>query len=124
MPYVTISTTPGFSADQKKQLLQEASDAVVHSISAPVASVRVLLHELGSGHYISAGQFDTPTVMFQVEFIEGRTTEQKAALIAALSKVGQQSTGVPESEIRVRIIDFPKENMGLAGGVSALAMGR
>ena len=124
MPYVTISITPGFSAAQKKQLMQRTSDAVVQSIGAPVASVRVLLHELQDGCYLNAGQFDTQGLMFVVEFIAGRTVEQKAALIAALSRAGSQTTGISESEVRTRIIDFPKHDMGMAGGISAAAAGR
>lgn len=124
MPYVTISASPGLSADQKRQLLQGSSDAVVQNIAAPVSSVRVMLHDLPDGHYLNAGQFNTQALMFQVELITGRSDEQKAALIAALSKVGCETTGVPESEVRVRLIDFPKTNMGLAGGITALAAGR
>ena len=124
MPYVTISATEGLSAEQKKQLLERSSDAVVQSIGAPLASVRVLLHDLPDGHYLNAGQFNTPGVMFVVDFIEGRTEEQRNALIAALSKVGFETTGIPESEVRVRLLDFPKVNMGMAGGISAKAMGR
>ncbi|NYT63962.1 tautomerase family protein [Alcaligenaceae bacterium] len=124
MPYVTISATTELSADQKKQLLQGASDAVVQSIGAPVSGVRVILNEITDGHYLNAGEFNTPGLMFVVEFIEGRTEALKAALIAALSRAGFDATGMPESEVRVRIIDFPNTNMGMAGGVSAKAMGR
>ncbi|HWL30234.1 MAG TPA: tautomerase family protein [Burkholderiaceae bacterium] len=124
MPYVSIYATQGISTEQKKELLQRSSDAVVDAIGAPLASVRVMLHELQEGHYLNAGQFDTPGVMFQVEFIEGRTDDQKESLIGALSRVGKQVTGIPENEVRVRLIDFPKSNMGMAGGVSARAMGR
>lgn len=124
MPYVTISATEGLSADQKKQLLERSSDAVVQSIGAPLASVRVMLHDLPNGHYLNAGEFGTPGVMFVVDFIEGRTEEQRNALIAALSKVGFETTGIPEKEVRVRLLDFPKTNMGMAGGISAKAMGR
>jgi 4-oxalocrotonate tautomerase family enzyme len=124
MPYVTISASQGLSAQQKQQLIQGASDAVVQSIGAPLASVRVMLHELPDGYYLNAGQFNTQAVMFQVEFIEGRTNDQKEALIAALSRVGFDATGLSEQEVRVRLIDFPKINMGMAGGISALKMGR
>lgn len=124
MPYVTISATEGLSAEKKKQLLERSSDAVVQSIGAPLASVRVMLHELPDGHYLNAGQFNTPGLMFVVDFIEGRTEEQRNALIAALSKTGTETTGIPESEVRVRLLDFPKANMGMAGGISAKAMGR
>jgi|SRR5690606_3582838 len=124
MPYVTISATQGLSTTQKKQLLEGASNAVVSSIGAPLASVRVMLHELADGHYLNAGQFGTPGLMFVVELIEGRTEELKAALIAALSRVGLDTTGIPENDVRVRVIDFPKVNMGMAGGVTAQALGR
>ncbi|MCC2597674.1 tautomerase family protein [Pusillimonas sp. MFBS29] len=124
MPYITISATEGLSAEQKKQLLQRSSDAVEQSIGAPLASIRVMLHELQHGQYLNAGQFNTPGLMFVVDFIEGRTEEQKTALIAALSKTGSEVSGISESEVRVRLVDFPKGNMGMAGGVSAKAMGR
>lgn len=124
MPYVTISASQNFSTEQKKRLLERSSAAVVESIGAPLSSVRVLLHDLPDGYYLNAGQFDTPAVMFQVEFIEGRTDEQKDALIAALSLAGNEATGVSQDEVRVRLIDFPKSNMGMAGGVSARAHGR
>jgi 4-oxalocrotonate tautomerase len=124
MPYVTITATDGFSDQQKKQLLQRSSDAVVQSIGAPLSSVRVLLHTIPASHYLNAGEFNTPGLMFVVDFIEGRSEAQKDALIAALSKVGADATDLPESEIRVRMVDFPKSNMGMAGGVSARAMGR
>ncbi len=122
MPYVTISATQGLSAGQKKQLLEGASDAVVQSTGASLASVRVMLHELADGHYLNAGRFGTPSLMFVVELVEGRSEEQKAALILSLHKVGVQAGSVPENEIRVRLIDFPKSNMGMAGGVSAKAL--
>ncbi|PLC52178.1 tautomerase [Pollutimonas nitritireducens] len=124
MPYVTISASKGLSAEQTRQLLLRASESVVQSIGAPLSSVRVMLHELGDGHYLNAGQFDTQALMFVVELIEGRSDELKEALIASLSRAGAETTGIPEDQVRVRLIDFPKSNMGMAGGVSARAMGR
>jgi 4-oxalocrotonate tautomerase len=124
MPYVTITATEGLSNDQKKQLLQRSSDAVVESIGAPLSSVRVMLHTIPTDHYLNAGQFGTQGLMFVVDFIEGRTDAQKDALIAALSKAGADIAQLSEAEVRVRLIDFPKSNMGMAGGVSARAAGR
>lgn len=124
MPYVTITASQGFSTEQKKQLLQKSSDAVVQTIAAPLANVKVMLHELADGHYADGGNFDATALMFVVELIEGRTEEGKAALIQALSRAGFEVTGVPESNIRVRLIDFPRTNMGMAGGVTAQQAGR
>jgi 4-oxalocrotonate tautomerase family enzyme len=119
MPYVTITASQGFSAAQKKQLLQSTSDAVVQSIGAKVEVVRVMLNELAGGHYLNAGQFDTKALMFQVELITGRTEQLKSALMSALSRAGSKATGVPESQVRVRVMDYPLEDMGVAGGISA-----
>ena len=124
MPYVTITASQGFSAEQKKKLLEQASDAVVQSIGAPKATVRVLLHELSAGNYLNADRFDSKALMFEVDMITGRSEELKAALIAQLSRIGYETTGVPESEIRVRVTDFPRENMGMAGGITAKTAAR
>ena len=124
MPYVTITASKGFSTEQKKQLLQKSTDAVVQAIAAPLANVKVMLHELGDGHFVDGGNFDATALMFVVELIEGRTDEGKAALVKALSVAGFETTGVPESSIRVRVIDFPRTNMGMAGGMTAQQAGR
>lgn len=124
MPYVTISVTPGLTAETKRSLLQQSSNAVVESIGAPVSSIRVILNEIPTGHFLSEGRFDEPGVIFVVDLIEGRTNELKEALIGRLTQVGSQVTGVPLNEVRVRLCDFPKSNMGMAGGKSALAAGR
>lgn len=124
MPFVTITATQGISADQKKQLLLRSSDAVVQSLGVPVSSVRVLFSELPADHYLSAGEFNSSMVMFVVELIEGRTEELKAKLIKALSRTGLDTTGIPESNMRVRLIDYPTINMGMSGGLSAKAIGR
>ncbi|MYN11602.1 tautomerase [Pusillimonas sp. TS35] len=124
MPYVTISASQHLPVDVKKQLLQRASDAVVESIGAPLSSVRVMFHNLPEEAYLNAGKFGTDACMFEVDLIEGRTEAQKDALIAALSRAGSDVTGLPETEVRVRLTDFPKSNMGIAGGISARAAGR
>jgi 4-oxalocrotonate tautomerase len=124
MPYVTITASPTFSAEQKKSLLQGASDAIERSIKAPLTSIRVWLEDLPDGYYLNAGKFDTQALMYSVELIEGRSEELKSSLIAELSKSGAQATGLSEDEIRVRLLDYPKGNMGMAGGISALQGGR
>jgi len=124
MPFVTVTATRGLSADQKKQLLLRTSDTVVKELSSPVASVRVVLHELSQENYLSAGEFGRPTVMYEVDLIAGRTEEQKSRLIAALGVAAHDATGIPLDEIRARITDFPNTNMGMANGITAKQAGR
>lgn len=122
MPYVTISLTPGLSAEKKKELMQRCSDAVVESIGAPLTSVRVVVHELADDAYMNAGQFGAEGVIIVVDMIEGRTQTQKDALIAMLSRAAAEVSGLTEeSHVRVRVVDFPRGNMGMANGLTALA---
>lgn len=124
MPFVHITTTQPLDAQVKQQLLQRTSDTVVEALVTPLPSVRIVLQELPQGNYLCAGQFDVPAVLFDIDMIEGRSEEAKAKLIAGLSKAAHEIAGVDEAEIRVRMSDFPKENMGMAGGISAKAAGR
>lgn len=122
MPYVTISATHGLSSEKKAELMQRCSDAVVESISAPLSSVRVVFHELAEDAFLCAGQFGTAAVLIVVDLIEGRTQQQKDALIAMLNRAAAEATGLTEEHhVRVRLVDFPRGNMGMANGLTALA---
>lgn len=124
MPFVTITATQNFTHEQKKALVQKTSDAVVDSLGSAITSVRVMLHELPAGHYLAAGQWDTPAVNFRVDLIAGRTDQQKAGLIAALSKAAHEATGISEDEIRAWMVELPSTNVGIAAGKTAASIGR
>ena len=124
MPFVTITATQSFTYEQKKTLVQKTSDAVVETLGSAITSVRVMLHELPGGHYMAAGQLDSPAVNFRVDLIAGRTDQQKAALIAALSKAAHAATGTSEDDIRVWMVEIPSTNVGIAGGKTAASIGR
>ena len=124
MPFVTITTSQTLSAEQKQKLMQRTTDVIVETLSAGLPSVRIVLNELPKGNYYSGGQADVPTVLFEVDMIAGRSEEAKANLIRELSRVANETTGVSEDEIRARASDFPKENIGMARGVTAKAAGR
>ena len=59
----------------------------------------------------------------QIYMVEGRTEEQKRAVIEKVSAALVEATGAPIANVRVWIQDVPKENWGIAG-VSAKDMGR
>lgn len=124
MPFVTISATQSFTHEQKKALVQKTSDTVVETLGSAIASVRVMLHELPGGHYMAAGQWDTPAINFRVDLISGRTEQQRAALIAALSKAAHDTTGISEDDVRVWMIEMSSTNVGIAGGKTAASIGR
>ena len=59
----------------------------------------------------------------QIYMIEGRTEEQKRAVIKEVAEALERAVGAPKQNIRVWIHDVPKENWGIAGE-SALDLGR
>lgn len=59
----------------------------------------------------------------QIYIIEGRTEEQKRAVIEKVTQALIDAINAPKESVRVLIHDLPKENWGIAG-VSAKAMGR
>ena len=58
-----------------------------------------------------------------VHMMGGRSEEQKAALIKALTDAAVESIGAPIESVRVMIQELPKENFGIAGE-SAKKLGR
>lgn len=59
----------------------------------------------------------------QIYMIEGRTAEQKQAVIEKVTQALVEAVGAPKETVRVWIQDLPKENWGIAG-VSAKEFGR
>ncbi len=59
----------------------------------------------------------------QIHMIEGRTEEQKKAVIEKVSQALVEATGAPIANVRVLITEVPKGNWGIAG-VSAKELGR
>lgn len=66
---------------------------------------------------------ETAMPFAQIYMVEGRTEEQKRAVIEKVSAALVEATGAPITNVRVWIQDVPKENWGIAG-VSAKDLGR
>lgn len=55
MPLCHITLIEGRSADKKKALLREVTEAIHRSIDAPMESIRVVLHEVPASHWAVGG---------------------------------------------------------------------
>lgn len=124
MPFVTVTVSQDLSVEQKKQLLQESSDTIVKVLNAPLPSVRIILHVLPEGHYLNGGQWGTLAVEYVLDMIEGRPEQLKADLVKALGQAANRAIGIDENDVRVRMSDFPKTDMGVGGGLTAKLAGR
>jgi 4-oxalocrotonate tautomerase len=59
----------------------------------------------------------------QIYLMEGRTEEQKRAVIEKVTAALVEAVGAPKENVRVWIQEVPKANWGIAG-VSAKELGR
>ncbi|AHV94487.1 tautomerase family protein [Bordetella holmesii] len=124
MPILNVQIMQGYAPSAKTALLKSLSQAVVDSIGAPVASVRITLAEVDAGHVIVAGELGKDMALIIVDLIAGRTPELKSALISALNQAACESLGISGQDVRVVLHDVPKTDMGVANGLSAAAAGR
>lgn len=124
MPIITAHLPAGYSTTEKAALLKQSTQAVTESLGAPLHSVRITLQEHPAENTIVAGKIGARHVLYIAHLIEGRTNELKSALIAALDKAATNCLGLTSDDVRVIVRDVPKSDMGVAGGISALAAGR
>lgn len=61
--------------------------------------------------------------IIQVHMMEGRTDEQKEAVIREVTEAMVRAVGAPKESVRVLINEMPKQHFGIAGE-SAKAKGR
>lgn len=134
MPNLNVYLVEGYSETQKETLLLRMTDAVVDSIAAPKASVRIFLIELPRAHICAGGVVlaaearagrplspGGPTI--HAFLIRGRTDAQKEALIGALTGVVEEVLAIPPAPVRVMIFDVANTDFGMQG-VTAKSLGR
>jgi len=59
----------------------------------------------------------------QIHILEGRTEEQKRAVIEKVTQALVEALDAPQQTVRVIVTEVPKTNWGI-GGVSAKDLGR
>ena len=128
MPFAQVHITEGHSADQKRVLIREITQAVHDSVGAPMPNIRVWLRELPKTDYGIGGTqveaLDDANAPFaQMFMMEGRTEEQKAAVIDLVSQAFVDALGAALEKTRVWITEVPKTNWGI-GGKTAKSIGR
>lgn len=124
MPILMTHLSSGYSPEQKSALLQQTTEAVVQALNAPLPNIRVFLQEYAADMAMAAGQAGAGQLVYFAYLIEGRSDTLKATLIAGLSAAAHRALGISEDDIRVVIHDIAKADMGLAGGITAVAAGR
>lgn len=108
MPSTLISTRKGWIEDPKA-VLDAVQTALTESIGTPPHARHLRLIEYAPTHFASADKEGDRYTELQIVLFSGRTPEQKQALFAAVKR-NFAALGVPESDVKVILIESAKEN--------------
>ena len=86
MPFAQVHLVEGHSAEQKRAVITKVTQALQDAVGAPRPNVRVWIHELPKCDFGIGGESvealeDTALPFAQLFLIEGRSEEQKRAVI-------------------------------------------
>ncbi|MGE0802516.1 MAG: tautomerase family protein [Lautropia sp.] len=123
MPQLHAFILDTFSQQQKKELIQAFTDALINNVAAARHQTRIMIGYVRHDETALGGEIGAPIAMLFVYMLRGRTDEQKANLIRALAEETERILGVDKSTVRTLIQDMQPNNVGI-GANTALALGR
>jgi phenylpyruvate tautomerase PptA (4-oxalocrotonate tautomerase family) len=109
--YMVHLDTGASSAEQRAALVREISTS--HSVltGAPPSFVQVIISHIGGEHFIGGEPVDARAVFLHGHIRDGRSTNAKDALIAALRDAVRDHLRVPEDLIWVYLSEIPAAQM-------------
>lgn len=128
MPFAQVYLVEGHSAEEKRAVIANVTQALQDAVGAPRPNVRVWILDVPKSNFGVGGECledaDYTNYPFaQIFIIEGRTEEQKSAVIANVTQALETAVAADKGKIRAWIQEVPKANWGIAGQ-TAKAMGR
>jgi len=108
MPSTLISTREGW-IENPETVFDAVQSALSESIGTPPHARYLRLLELPAARYALPTKNGSRYTEVQITLFSGRTPELKQALFAALKR-NLGALGVPEADVKVILIESPKEN--------------
>ncbi len=114
MPSTRIETRAGWIGDRRAEVLEAVQRALVIGIKIPEQDRDVRLTQYDAADVITASDASPRRTVIEITLFTGRTIEAKRRLYAAL--VEQLAPlGLVAADIKVILIEVPRENWGLKG---------
>lgn len=111
MPSTRIETRQGWLGDRKRELIEAVQRALVAHLKIPETDRSVRLLEYEEDCFIGASE---RSIEIEISLFAGRTVEAKRNLYNGL--VDELAAfGVSAGEIKIMLIEIPRENWGLRG---------
>jgi len=108
MPYIQLDLPGTYPADMKKRLARKLGDIYCDIMQARSRIVNIGFRELGINNMFRAGHTEpTPVCVITCDIRQGRGTEQRHKLAAALVDSCEAELGSPEGGYTVTFTQHP-----------------
>ena len=122
MPQVSVRMLKGMTPEQKRRLGEDISAAVDRNLDMPPGmSMGMVEHELveiSPDNLARGGELpadSSPSAYVVVNFIEGRTPEQKIGIAKDVTAAVAKNLNISPDEVTVELVGFSPENIAHGG---------
>jgi phenylpyruvate tautomerase PptA (4-oxalocrotonate tautomerase family) len=118
MPDILVEVKGDWLGERKTDFLEAIHAALVEALHTPSDDKIVRLIDHPRDHFIVPAGMSEKFTRIAIEMFVGRSIDAKRALYKAIVRA-IISFGVPPNDIKIVLIEVPKENVGFRGGQAA-----
>ena len=118
MPDVLIETREGWLGGQAPQFLIAIQDAISQALRTPVHDKILRLVEHARDNFSIPDWAGERFTHIEITMFPGRAVATKRALYQAIVEKLERF-GVPANDVKIILIEVPRENVGMRGGNAA-----
>jgi phenylpyruvate tautomerase PptA (4-oxalocrotonate tautomerase family) len=119
MPMTRIETGEGWIGDRHRAVIEAVQAALADALRLPDWDCDIVLNEIaGTRRVVPPGRSERYT-RIEVMMFSGRSVGAKRRLYARICD-NLEALGVPRHEIKIALVEAPRENWGIRSGQSAL----
>lgn len=118
MPMTRIDTGEGWIGDRHQAVIEAVQSALAAALKLPAWDRDIVLTEHPSRARIVPPGRSAKYTRVEIALFAGRSSAAKRRLYAMICD-SLEALGVPRQEIKIALIEVPRENWGVRGGQSA-----
>jgi phenylpyruvate tautomerase PptA (4-oxalocrotonate tautomerase family) len=119
MPMTRIETGQGWIGERYQAVIEAVQSALAAALKLPAWDRDVMLYEVPPHHRLVPPGKSEKYTRIEVVLFAGRSAAAKRRLYAMICD-NLAALGVPRTDIKIGLIDCPRENWGIRGGQSAV----